>query len=300
MAKIFKKKSKKLKTNEEIIENDNEAEEVQFSLHSNEGGRLSELHKDYMQKEIDELPPIKKGEINITGIYIYDEEDKFEVKVYIRNGYMCSVNFDQIPLMIVDKKGEVLARQVFDLKDLGNIPPNAAIPWKLYFDKSNVNVESFGQDDWQIVFDQQLKVIRNINTVFEGIPDTLDENSRNQLEEYLNSLPILREGDLNISTFFVGLNESGGILIVFVIRNGVNQDVTLNQIPVSVKDNDGKLVAGGIFDTNLTVGSHKAKVCNLEFAPENVSKGDVNLNDLHVYFEFDRNATLESKVEQQV
>lgn len=296
---FFKNKSEKTKDKDTKQIEVEENSDIEFSLHSSDGDRISDYNKEYMQKEIEELPTLKKGDINISGVYLYDVGDQYEVKVYIRNGFTDNVNFDQVPFIIVNGKGDILARQIFDLKEMGDIPPFAAKPWKLYFDKSKVKTENIEHDDWKILFDKGLEAFNNISTVFEGIPEYLDESSQNQLDDFLNSLPKLKEGDFNISTFYVGVKENGGILIVFVIRNGMNENVVLNHLPVSVKDDSGKLVAGGIFDTNLAVGMHKAKVCNLEFASENVSKGEVNLKSLKVYFEFDSNAIIECRAEEK-
>lgn len=115
--------------------NREEALDIKLSLLEKDQDVMSKVQKEILEEELDELVPIKEGEINVAGIYAYDLGDKYEVKAYLRNGIEKQINFEEIPFKIINSKGELLASQTFDLKSMGNIPSYCARPCVLYFDK---------------------------------------------------------------------------------------------------------------------------------------------------------------------
>ena len=128
---------------------DNSGEYVStvLSLLDEEENVVSDVQKEIYMDEIRDLPPIKKGELNVSGVYAYDLGDKVEVKVYIRNGLSTNLNLQKIPFLIVNSKGETLASQTFNLASLGKLPPRSARPVKLYFEKKNLKVTSGRLED---------------------------------------------------------------------------------------------------------------------------------------------------------
>ncbi len=61
---------------------------------------MSKVQKEILEEELDELVPIKEGQVNVAGVYAYDLGDKYEVKAYLRNGMKNEINFEKIPFKI--------------------------------------------------------------------------------------------------------------------------------------------------------------------------------------------------------
>ncbi|AYD41130.1 SLAP domain-containing protein [Clostridium fermenticellae] len=245
---------------------------------------MSDVQKEILKDEIDELPPIKEGELNVSGIYAYDLEDKLEVKAYIRNGYSKSIALKYIPFILLNSKGDKLAYQMFNLEELGEIPSGAARPVKLYFEKKNVYVDKIPLNGWKIAFDARLKALKKVKVSYQDLP-VMDTNNRMVLESFLDELPDLNEGEFSISKFSIGLDTGGHILATIIMRNATSKPIKLEKMPVSIKDQNGNVVKSNIFElNNFVVNPLKAKMCNFVF-PTNIRvQENISLDDWEILF----------------
>jgi SLAP domain-containing protein len=258
-------KSQNIEANNiENIEDNREYVSTSLSLLEHDKNVISDVQKEILKDEILELQQIKEGEVNIAGVYAYDLGEKVEVKVYIRNGLAKSVNFGNIPLLVSNSKNETLAYQVFNLSSLGNIPAHCARPVKLYFEKENVNVDKIDINDWNIAFDTKVKVSGKIKPGYENLPEEIAEKDKSIYDDFLSELPELKEGEFTISTFSIGLQKDGSILITVVMRNGNDKPINIQKLPITLKDARGITIKSEIFELkDFTVKPFKAKICNL-------------------------------------
>ncbi|NEZ47196.1 SLAP domain-containing protein [Clostridium niameyense] len=273
------------KLNRQESKNENANLNIKLSVPKKDEDIMSKVQKEILQEELDELVPIKKDQVNVAGIYAYDLGDKYEIKIYLRNGLAREINFEDIPFKIINSEGKVLAEQIFDLKDVGNIPPYAARPWVLYFDKKNMLVDKIPMDDWKIVFDNNLKALRNLTLDYENLPDDIDEESKKVYDDFLNELPSLKEGEVSLSTFSIGINEDGNLLVTIVIRNGNDKSINIEKLPMSILNESGKVVVSNVFEMeDLSVSALKAKVCNFIFPLNLENKTVISLDSWKVEY----------------
>ncbi|WP_123052849.1 SLAP domain-containing protein [Clostridium sp. JN-1] len=248
---------------------------------------MSDVQKEILTDEIEKLPPIKEGELNVSGIYAYDLGDKLEVKAYIRNGYSRSIALKYIPFMLLNSKDEKLAYQMFNLEELGEIPSGAARPVKLYFEKKNVYVDKISLDDWKIAFDARLKVLKKVKVSYQDLP-IIDLNSRMVFESFLDELPDLNEGEFSISKFSIGIEKNGNIIVTVIMRNATAKPIKLEEMPVSVKDQNGNVVKSNLFQLNdFVVNPLKAKVCNFAFPTKIRLQENIALDDWDISFKLE-------------
>ena len=112
---------------------------------------------DWLLKELEAdlaaLPPIKEGEVALNGIYTFRNtpQDRLKVRCFVRNGADRPIRFTEVALGIVNAEGEVLARQIFDLSLIGEIPPGTARPVDLYFEPEAV-LAPIPKEGWRLVF----------------------------------------------------------------------------------------------------------------------------------------------------
>jgi SLAP domain-containing protein len=239
--------------------------ETKLSLPENLDNIVSDVQKEILNDEVAQLSPIKENDINISTVYVFENKDNIEAKVYFRNGLSRKINFEYLPLIMVNSKDEIIAKKTFNLKEMGDFPPDSARPWKLFFDKSEVNMNKFSPEDCKVIFDTGLKAVKYA-------PITLDEDSVGEkkyvsmFQDFMKTLPGVKRDNISISKFKIALQEQGKIIVTLIVRNGCNKSINIEKLPITIKDEKGTIVASGIFETNgLKVEPMKARVCNFTF-----------------------------------
>lgn len=283
MAKIIKYDFE-AKNNKKVIKNDEDNKELNLSLTQEEEGTASDFQKEMLRDEMSSFLPVKEGNINVSGVYAYDMGEYTEVKVFIRNATNRTIRLDDVPFMILDSEGNVIAYQAFNLKGMGNIPQQSARPWKLNFDQKNI-IKKIPHDGWKIGFDNRLKFVNYVPVEFENLPEDLDDSDRVQLENFLVKLPELEKGQFSISRFNMGAKTDGTLWITLVVRNADDKAVNINKLPVTISDNNGNEVFSGNFDiSGFSVNPKKARVLNLSYNTGTAIEQDVELSNWSIDF----------------
>jgi SLAP domain-containing protein len=263
----------------DIIEDKN-IMQTKLSLLEKHENIVSEVQKEIMDEEISELEPIKENDINISTIYVFDDGQELEVKVYFRNGFSRKVNFEYLPLILVNSDGEEIARESFDLREMGDLPPKGARPWKLYFNKKLVDLEKLKKVPCNIVFDSKVMAVNYADIEYEEFEESYLE-LKPYFEKFLAELPRIEKEKLSMSTFDISLGLDGKIIITLVMRNSAGTDVEIQEIPITIRqNNNNNVVASGKFSMkNFTIKSMKAKICTLVFETSMETKQVVSFTD---------------------
>lgn len=158
LDKILKKQSQdSIEQSEQPAseEKDTDCVELKLSVHPAEENRMPEMERTQLEKELKECSSIKKNDINIAGIYAFKTDEGLEVSFFLRNGLERPVKFEITPLSVVNKNGDLLAHQKFDLASMGEVDKLSARPWKVQFAPENVFAEDVAPDDWKIIFEMR-------------------------------------------------------------------------------------------------------------------------------------------------
>ncbi|QGU95837.1 SLAP domain-containing protein [Clostridium bovifaecis] len=269
------------------MEKDRNVVKTEISIHPDLEERISKFQMETLNEEIASLPPIKEGDVNISTDFIFDIGDKYEASIFIRNGLNRPINFEQVPFVLVNDKGEVVGHKIFNLREIGEIPPLSVRPWKLYFGKEEIDLGDNELKDVKIVFDTRVKAERTLKLEYEDFPKEIKGVHRDKYEKFLSDLPLLRNGQVSISAYNVDLNENGGLSIVLVIRNGSDRQIKLEKLPITVKDARDIEIARGVFelkDEGITVNPLKAKLYSFVFPKENILQDELHLSKWSVSF----------------
>ena len=262
--------------------------DVELYLDEDSQRKISDVQKEYLEEELREvITSVKEGQINIAGIYAFDQGDEVEVKAYLANGLSKNINFEDVPIYIINSKNEKLAYQIFDLSGEGDIPSGKAIPVKLNFKKENVFVDKIPQDDWKLVFgSNDVKGVRYVNIELESIPEGIEESEIKVFQEFLESLPKLERGQGSISVFTITQYENGDLLMTLLVRNATDEAVTMTKRPITLKTEEGETILSGVFDIeNFTVNPYKARVLSLIFKKEVINiEEDFDLSTCKIIF----------------
>ncbi|MGK0469397.1 SLAP domain-containing protein [Clostridium sp.] len=274
-----------MKKDEGVVTLPNERVNIEMHLNEHDTGVMSDFQKEFISDELSALPALEDGQVSIDGVYTFDMEDKIEVSVYLRNGLSKQINFDKVPLVITNKNGEVLAKQVMEMRKFGTLPPLSARPYKVYFDKANLLVSEIPMNDWQIQFDKSITAMHTLKVEFEDMAEDMDSDLKNSLILFLSKLPLIKYGDVNIQLFRAIKRTDNSIFMTFVISNGCDKIIKLEKLPILIEDEQGETVVKGIFEfENVSVNNHKAKAYDFIITKDYILNKDFNLDNCKVYF----------------
>ncbi|MDQ0244823.1 accessory Sec system S-layer assembly protein [Bacillus fengqiuensis] len=103
--------------------------------------------KDLVEKQ---LTPPGEGEVNFMGLQIrHDDNQSLHVSVLIRNGSEKDVTFQQIPLIVEDASGDIVATGGFRLDEF-RVKAYTTKPWTFIFPKELVQKETMDLSTWKV------------------------------------------------------------------------------------------------------------------------------------------------------
>ena len=103
--------------------------------------------------KLNNLKPIKDGEILINTTHIVKQGDAICIGFYIRNATAQKINISYIPIKILYKEGETIDKKKYKLKHSIEISPYRAVPYSINID----NIRDSGE--FEITVDSRLGVI---------------------------------------------------------------------------------------------------------------------------------------------
>jgi accessory Sec system S-layer assembly protein len=96
---------------------------------------LTEDQKSRLIQLMEHTPPLKPNEVNFLGLEAkINEDNNLVVTLLIRNGSLKNIQIDQLPLVVEDAKGKVIAKGLFTF-DQFVVKANTSKPWTFIFPK---------------------------------------------------------------------------------------------------------------------------------------------------------------------
>ena len=97
---------------------------------------LADEDKQKLRNMLESITPPKPGEIQFVGIQSkFMDNGKLQVSILIQNGSQQNIKLQQLPLVVEDASGEIVAQGGFVLEDL-EIKANTSKPWNFVFPTS--------------------------------------------------------------------------------------------------------------------------------------------------------------------
>lgn len=260
--------------------------DLKLSLKPQEEQIVSNVQKEIIKEDLERFNNVKENDVNISTSYVFDAGDKLEASVFFRNGLNMKIDFSILPLKLVNNEGEIVASQVFNLSDVGEIPPLSVRPYKLYFDKINIIKPINDIKSLKVMFDKNLRVIDKAELQYEDLPEDISIDEKRFFETYLNNLPIIEKGQVDLKCYDVRIKEEDKIKITIIIRNGFDKSINLEQLPITIYDNNKEVICSTVFKCeDLRVSSMKAKLCNFMVQCGDINLKAFDLDNLSVKFE---------------
>lgn len=267
--------------------NDNEIIETMLSLNERETLIISDTQKEFLKDEIDELPPIKENEINISAIYGFYNDNNLEVKAYLRNGFKKPVNFEEMNVYILNEKNEILGEQTFNFKTFGTIDKGMARPIKLYFDKCNIKVDDINKYNWKIGFNSEINVNINLKLDYSSILKNESVTDNEVIKKFIEEQPKMKLNSFSFSTFNIMLNTNGEIVVTVLVRNSMDKAIIINQVPMTIFNENDELITRLKFEnTNLEIAKSSAILTNFVIKTQLEIEQNIDCNNYKVIFKY--------------
>lgn len=230
-----------------------------------------------------ESPKLKENQISIYSMEMLEQpRGGAVITALIRNTVPQPIKFEDPTILLLGPDKEVIARKKFDLSVLGDIPAFKAIPWKFDFDGDDMEPgATLPSGDWMLAFELKREHQLDLDKTWA---ESIAEDTRTALEKIVADAPELKPGELNFMGLEASKKDSGDLVVTFLIRNGTDKDVNIEQLPMGVKDATDEEVARGVFKLeDFTVKSNTSKPWSFIFPASMVSKEDPDLSRWNLY-----------------
>ena len=228
-----------------------------------------------------ELTPLKPNQLSLSAISIEEDQHStnWYVKAFFRSSLDRPVELGLIDLVILNERNERIASHTYDFKDVGVIPAKSARPWVFTFPKHAIEKNEIPSEGWQLTF----------NTVtLRGHKLDLDASwkshlpleQQQQLEQIVETLPQLNKNEVNFTGLQLKVQDTGNLAVSLFIRNGNDQAINIEQLPLQIHDANGKQIAQGSFnlDPALTVAPNATKPWTFVFPKDLVQLDQADLS----------------------
>lgn len=261
--------------------------EIELKLNEYEKGVMSDLQKQYLKDELNELSAIKENNVDISAVYFSFQDRCLEVKVFIRNNFLEPVNFENISLEVYDSNENIVARKMFNLSSLGTIEPKTARVYKLYFEDKYIINKNFNSSNLKLKFENNIRCFKNVETKIQNLPEDTEQSQIERYNKFIDKLPKLEQNTVSMSAAEIVNYDNGNIGVIVILRNGYAQkEVKMENIPATLFDKSGKMVATGSFSSRIfDVKPLSASVYNLVFSGSQIVDRNYDLTQWKVIFE---------------
>lgn len=228
---------------QEEAEQESISEEVVPTLSFHPNWHVTQEQQYVYQFLNNDCPSMKRNQLGISGIEWNSEGNGIVVSAFIRNSSDETLDLEEQTLVMLDKDGRPLAKKTFNLSEMGEIAPKSSRPWHFSFTESSLLVEDIPKEDWKLTFE-----VRNISDKHTlDLPKDWEEGlipeDKENLYKLVDQLPKLEPGEVNLFGVDAMQDEEGRIHVVALVRNGSDNDLKIDKIPLTFTDSSGKLIA---------------------------------------------------------
>lgn len=298
MLSFFKKKDggKPVLEGEESVVSSSEllSEEQQGEQSSEEIITALSLHPDWNITKEDqyafqflnmECPPLKPNQLSLSGISLIEEtENNFRITAFIRSSVNRPIELKETTLVLLNEKGDILGRKLFDLQEVGEIPAQSSRPWNFYFTNKDLFTTELPAQGWKLAFQLQPSSRKHTLDLAKSWKKSLASSEKKKLQELVEGLEPPKKGEVNFMGLQAKIQENGDLHASLLIRNGSDKQVKLEQIPLQIEDASGEVIASGGFKLeDFTVSANTSKPWTFIFPASLVTKKEPDFSSWRAY-----------------
>lgn len=252
-----------------------------LSLHESWETKLSAQERYALSFMAQELEPLAEGHISLAGMSLVPHDAGIEVTAFVRNSSDRPVRLGETTLVVLFGDQQLFTRQLFDLAEIGEIPPRSARPWSFVFEREHFLQVDVLLVNWKVAFEmaQKKMVLPQQLELEESWIKALSDEQKNSLIELAKGLPSIKEGEVNIQSVQIRRDDTGALNVMLLIRNGSAKSLSFEKLPLVLMDATGEKVAEGLFELDsLTVNANTSKPWLFIFPPESIRKQEPDLS----------------------
>ncbi|WP_096202404.1 accessory Sec system S-layer assembly protein [Bacillus sp. FJAT-45350] len=271
-----------LNKTDELNENQDEKINTVLSMHPEWNLPREDIYAFQFLNQ--ECEPLRPNQLSLSGINIIPEEGgDFRVTALVRNTLSKSIKLEETPLVLINESGDTVAKRIFNLVDLGDIPPNSSRPWTFHFSKEDLLASDLPKTKWKLAFQFSSQKKNHKLELEESWKKSLTLESKIQLEEMVKKLTPPKQGEVNFMGVQAKQIENNSIHVTLLIRNGSDKNIHIEKLPLQVTDATGEIVAKGAFHLDkLAVRAHTSKPWTFIFPDSMVVKTNADLTKWQV------------------
>lgn len=264
-------------------ETEDNPDEIETELSIPDDWNITEEERYVYAYHNSQSPKLKVNQISIYGMELIENFDgTIRITGLIRSTVTQPIKFGDTTILLLDGDEEVIARKEFELEDLGNLPANSARPWDFRFTPADF-IEPLEElpTEWKLAF--QLKPKHRLD-LEESWEEALNDEAKEQLAKIVEQAPALKKDEVNFLGFSAQHKENGDLTVSVLIRNGSNKGISIQKVPLGVKDASDEEVARGSFTLDdLTVQANTSKPWTFIFPKSMVKKEEIDLSRWTAY-----------------
>lgn len=223
-------------------------------------------------------PTLKVNQISIYSMELIENIDEsIRITGLIRSTVTRPITFDKTKILLLDENEETIAQKEFDLSKLGQLPSNSARPWNFIYTKADfVKQVDELPEKWKLAFKLESKHRLDLEKSWEK---ALNEEAKKRLEKIVERAPTLKKDEVNFLGFNANYKDNGDLSVSVLIRNGSDKNITVQKVPLGVKDATNEEIARGSFTLDdLTVKANTSKPWTFIFPKSLVKKENPDLS----------------------
>lgn len=278
------------------FERDNKKFSTELSILPNQP--ISAESHEFYERHNQESPLLNSNQLSMYGMELRRGDGKVEIKALIRSTVQKEIRLKKVPVLLIDSAGRPVARHVFDLQELGNLPPNSARPWTFIFPqdsflgKSGKSVNGKSNHEGMIDLSSWSLAFEKKNESHD--PHRLDLSNttgikpspfiKRKLKKLIEDSPPLGRDEVKFTGLSVRKDHNGSLVAILLIRNGTPRNIILKQVPLEVMDANKDVVASGTFRLeNLVIKANTSKPTRFVFPASGILKADMDLSKWRIY-----------------
>jgi accessory Sec system S-layer assembly protein len=225
-----------------------------------------------------ELSPLQPNQISISGAEWEEDNGIVRFTAFIRNSVSKAIVFEKTELLLLNEEKQVIARKEFDLAELGEIPAKSSRPWFFNFSTIDfINREKLKKEGWSLSFNVSSMQKHRLD-LDENWKQALPQQEIEKLENHIQTLPKLKTKEFNLSGLAIRIQEDESIAISLLLRNGNYRSIKIEQLPLTLLDANGDVVAQGVFKAEIDVKANTTRPWTFIFPKEKVVKDNPDLS----------------------
>ncbi|SHH27096.1 SLAP domain-containing protein [Clostridium grantii] len=245
--------------------------EFEISYAPKDENRISNLEKEIDKEDLNSISDIEESSVSFKTIYIYESEENIEVKVFIINSTKQNVNFDYLPLIIVNKDKEVVVSEYLKLVEVGEIPTMNIRPYSIFFSKNSlVHYKTIDEDcTLQIQSDKIAAKVSN-KTFLDYIDEKISLYDRRIIEKYIENMAPVMNDSFKVNPYKSSIDEEGNKYSLLILSNGTEKDVQLTDMNLIYKNKNDEIQASKKIESLPLIKGNSTAVIKVIIEKEDV------------------------------